>query len=160
MSFSIEHIITQIIAFILMLYILKRFAWKPLLDILDKRAEKIANEFASIEEQKEAANELVLKYEEQLGNIEEEARIIIQDAVKQGRQISDEIQANAQNQAKETVKKAHEEVQREVAKAKLELKGDVVNMTVSLFEKMMLTKLSPEENEKLSAKLIEEVDLK
>ncbi|MFA6915839.1 MAG: F0F1 ATP synthase subunit B [Parachlamydiales bacterium] len=160
MSFSIEHIITQIIAFILMLYVLKRFAWKPLLKILDDRTEKIRKSFVLIEEQKLEVNELAQLYENKILNIKEEGRVIIQEAVKQGREIADDIQHDAQNNAKEILKKAHEEVQRELVKARIELKNEIINTSTAIFEKLAHTKLNQAENEKLVSKLMDEVELK
>lgn len=160
MTFSLEHIITQIIAFVLMLYVLKRFAWKPLLKILDERTEKIKDSFIEIEERKMEVEELAELYENKILNIKEEGRVIIQDAVKQSRQIAEDIQLDAQNNAKEIVKKAHEEVQRELVKARIELKNDIVNTSSAIFEKLAHQKLNPEENEKLINRFMDEVDLK
>lgn len=53
LDLDLGQIIVQIIGFLAMLWILKRYGWKPLLDLLDARRQKIQSEFDSIEEKKE-----------------------------------------------------------------------------------------------------------
>ena len=58
MNFHIAQILTQIIGFLVALWILKRYAWKPLLGILDERRAKISGELDTIEQEKGRVEEL------------------------------------------------------------------------------------------------------
>lgn len=160
MEFEVKQVITQILAFLLMLWILKRYAWKPILGTLDARTQRIQKSFDDIEAQKEEVQKLDLAYKQKLHDIDDERHTIIGEAVKEGRKIAHEIQVEAQRQAKETLVKAHEEASREAEDMKAELKQSVVKLSFDLFEKLARTKISPEDQKKLNDELIKEADLK
>ncbi len=52
MNIEISQVITQIIGFLITVWLLKRFAWKPLLSMMDERRQKIKDEFQRIEDEK------------------------------------------------------------------------------------------------------------
>lgn len=160
MDIDLGQIITQIIAFLLMLWVLKKFAWAPLLDIMDKRTNGIKDEFAKIEQEKEALKQRESTCEAQLLAMEEKGREIIEDAVKHGRKVAQDIQQDTQVKAKDIIKKAQEETQRELAKAKERLKLDLVQLGITIFEKLAKTKLTEKENDTLIEKLLDEVNVK
>jgi F-type H+-transporting ATPase subunit b len=160
MNLEIGQILTQIVAFVIVLWILKKFAWKPLLSVLEERKKKIKSEFDSIEEQKKKIQTLTDEYNEKLKGIEAEARVKIQEAVKDGRKISQEIQAEARSQAKEILNKTKDEVEREIAKAKIQLKNDMVNMVIAATEKIIKEKLDAEQHKKLIADFVEQAEFK
>ena len=155
-----SKIIIQIIGFLVMLWIMKRYGWQPLLDVLEERRKKIQKEFDDIAAQKDEVKQMVLLYEEKLNDIEGIARKKIQEAIAEGRKISVEIQEEAQAIAKETGHKAKLEAQREMAKAKTELKNDLVNLVVDTTEKIIQEKLDATSQKKLIAGFINESDLK
>ena len=53
-----NEIAAQIITFLILLFLMKRFAWKPFLKVLDDRRERIASEFKKIDEAKSAAEKV------------------------------------------------------------------------------------------------------
>ena len=160
MDIDFGQIITQIIAFLLMLWVLKKFAWGPLMDIMDSRSNGIKEEFAKIERENEALKQREHACELQLLAMEEKGREIIEEAVKQGRQVAHEIQQDTQLKAKDIIKRAQEETKRELAKTKERLKIDLVHLGISIFEKLAKTKLSEKDNEALTEKLIDEANVK
>jgi F-type H+-transporting ATPase subunit b len=160
MDIDFGQIITQIIAFLLMLWVLKKFAWGPLMEIMDNRSNGIKDEFAKIEQEKEALKQRENACDAQLLAMEEKGREIIEEAVKQGRQVAQEIQQDTQLKAKDIIKRAQEETKRELAKTKERLKIDLVHLGISIFEKLAKTKLSEKDNEILTEKLIDEANVK
>lgn len=159
MDIEISQILTQIVAFLIMLWVLKKYGWKPLLDVLDERRKTIEGEFAAIAKKKEEAEQLNDRYNEKLRDIETEARHKIQEAVLHGQKIAKEIQEEVQAQAKEVMLKAHSEVQEEIGKAKKQLKNDLVNMSVSIAEKILKEKLDEKHQKKLIDEFVSETEL-
>ena len=155
-----QQVITQIIGFLIALFILKKLAWKPLLRVLEERKERIKSEFGKIEEDRKKAQTLLEQYQEKLKEIDAEARVRIQEAVNAGRNISGEIKQQAQAEAKEVLNKAQAEIGREIAKAKVQLKNDIVNMTLSATEKIIGEKLDEKKHKQLIADFIEELEIK
>lgn len=160
LDLNVSQIIIQIIGFLVMLWILKKFGWKPLLDLLEARREKIKSEFDGIDAKKAEVDQLVAKYEQKLKEIESDSRKKIQEAVEEGHKISAEIQKDAQNQAKETLNKVKSEVNDEIVKAKNQLKNEMVDMVMDVSNKILRENLDPEGQKKLISNFIEKAQLK
>lgn len=160
LNIQASQIIIQIIAFLIMLWVMKKFGWQPLLDILKERREKIQAEFDNIDAQKAEVAELNRDYEEKMRGIDAEARRKIQEGIEEGQRISSEIQSNAQENARDILQKAHQEMEIEADKAKSKLKKDMVNLVVDVTEKLLHEKLDETGQKKLLEKFISETNLK
>ena len=160
LNLDVSQIIIQIIAFLVMLWVMKRYGWQPLLDTLKARRDTIQAEFESITTQREQVQQLTILYEEKLKGIDMDARKKIQEAVEMGRKISAQIQLDAQASAKEILAKAKSEMESEVDKAKIQLKNDIVNLVVNTTEKILQEKLDGSIQKKLIESFVEEARLK
>jgi F-type H+-transporting ATPase subunit b len=157
MSFELKQTLTQIVAFLVMLWVLKRYAWKPLLGLLDERTEKIQASFDEAKAKNEQADERLEEYTSKIGLIQEEGKVIIQNAAKEASQLGQEIQDNAQRKAHEIIQKAHEQSVRDQQKARAELKKEMVDISFVVLEKLVHTKISKEDRERFSQKILEEI---
>jgi F-type H+-transporting ATPase subunit b len=157
MGLELGQIITHIIGFVIAVIILKKFAWKPLLSILEERRNKIKSEFDEIEEQKKKTEKLHSDYEEKLKEIDSLARIKIQEACREGQYMSNQTKENARQEAKQIVARTREELQRDLDKAKVQLRDDVVNMTLQLAERIIQEKLDQEKDRQLIEQLVTEM---
>jgi F-type H+-transporting ATPase subunit b len=159
MNLDFSQVIIQIIAFLVMLWVLKKFGWKPLLNLLHERQAKIQGEFDTIAAQKDDLRKAMEDYNEKMKGIEAEARRQIQEAVMQGRKIAMEIQEETQSNAKAILAKAREEVNEEIAKARNQLKNDMVNMAIAGAEKILQENIDKTKHKKLFADFVKEADL-
>lgn len=159
MHLEISQIISQIIAFLIMLWVLKRYAWKPLLAVLEERRNKIQAEFQTIEEQKKANEDLANDYREKLKDIDNQARAKIQEGIEEGRKLSLEIQQEAHDTAKAIVLKTQTDMQKEVHKARLQLRNELVNMTLAASRKIIHASLDSEAENKLVADFVDQTEV-
>jgi F-type H+-transporting ATPase subunit b len=159
LSIHIEQILSQIVAFLIMFWILKRYAWKPLSNILEERTKKIAGEFESIAQEKNELALLNAQYHERLKKIEEEARSKIQEGINKGNQLAVKIQEQAHQQAAELMNRTKEEIGLEIAKGKAELKGEVVSMAISMTQKILHKELDAGKQKQLLSEFIKEAEL-
>jgi len=157
MGLEIGQIVTQIIGFLIAVFLLKKFAWKPLLSILEQRRSKIKSEFDNIDKEKQKVADLLSDYQTKLKEIDSLARVKIQEAAREGQKLANEIKENARKESKEILTKAREEIQRDVDKAKVQLKNDLVNMTMRVAQKLIGEKLDEEKDKKLIAEFIDAV---
>jgi F-type H+-transporting ATPase subunit b len=157
MGLELGQIITHIIGFVIAVIILKKFAWKPLLSILEERRNKIKSEFDDIEEQRRKTEKLHSDYEEKLKEIDSLARIKIQEASREGQSLANQIKENARQEAKQIVARTREELHRDLDKAKVQLRDDVVNMTLQLAERIIQEKLDQEKDKQLIEQLVTEM---
>lgn len=155
---STNEIVAQVISFLVLFFILKAFAWKKILSLLDARSGKIASEFKKIEETKEEISKLKSDYDEKLGKIEELAQVKIQEAVNQSRHIASEIREKAAADSRIILKKAEENIELELSKAKEVLKDKVIELTLSAAERILKEKLTSEKDKKLISDFLDELD--
>jgi F-type H+-transporting ATPase subunit b len=157
MGLEIGQIITQIIGFLIAVFLLKKFAWKPLLSILEERRSKIKSEFDNIDKEKQKATNLLSDYQTKLKEIDALARLKIQEAAQDGQKLANEIKENARKESKDILNKARDQIERDMDQAKVQLKNDLVNMTMWVAEKLIREKLDEEGDKKLIAEFIDTV---
>lgn len=155
---SASEILAQIISFLLVLFLLKKFAWKKLLALLDARKEKIASEFKLIDSTKEELAGLKAQYAQRLSLIEEEARKLINAAISEGRAITDEIRKKAYQDAQDIIENARQNIKFELANAKQELKEKIIDLSIGAAENVIQEKLTEEGDRKLVDDFLERID--
>src|SRR5262245_32083561 len=107
---DIRQVLTQVLGFLLMVWILRRYMWGPLTGMLEARREKIAGEFREADRLKADAIELKARYEADLKGIEAQARQRLTEAVTEGQRVAAEIRAQAQKDAQVRLERASEEI--------------------------------------------------
>ncbi|MDP1834934.1 MAG: F0F1 ATP synthase subunit B [Chlamydiales bacterium] len=160
MNLELGQILTQSIAFLIMFAILRRYAWGPLMRLMDERRETIQSGLDSIEEQKKEIQNLVDDYQSKVNAIESEANAKMADAVRKGQALAQEIQEAAHNDAKNIINKAQGEIVREVQKAKNQLKDEVVNMAIEVAQKVIHEELDDPKQKKLVSDFVEQAKFK
>lgn len=156
MNLEIQQILTQAIGFLVLLFILKKIAWKPLLSLLDERREKISSEFQSIERTKSELSRLEQEYKARLAEIDAQARQKIQEAISEGQKIAVDVQEKAREEAKNILNKAKDNIELEIAKARVELRNQVVSLAIRAAEKIIKEELSDERHKRLVNEFIDE----
>ena len=154
---DIKQVATQILGFLILLWGLRRWAWGPVLAMLEARKRKIAGEFEEAERRKTEALELKARYEQDLRGIEAQARQRIQQAVSEGQKVAAEIKVQAQADAQQRLKRAEEEIAREREKAKELLKQHIIGLAVRTAEKILRQNLDDKAQRKLASEFIDEV---
>ena len=149
--------IWTIVTFVLLLMLLARFAWRPLLEALDRRQEAIRK---SLDEARQAKQELGRLHEESariLAEARAEADAIISrtraDAVRAG----DELKQKARGDAENIVKHAEREIQLETSRALQKVRQEAVDISIDIASKIIQRNLSREDNERLIAETLKEI---
>lgn len=158
MELDWKLIITHMVGFVITVLILKKFAWKPILSILEERREKIKSEFNQIESEKDEIAKTKADYEAKLKDIDNLARQKLTEAVNEGQKVAAEIKEQGRDEAKEIITKAKAELDREVEKARAALKEDMVQMTISAAGKLISKRLDDNENRRLISGFIDGVE--
>jgi F-type H+-transporting ATPase subunit b len=155
---DVPQVLTQILGFLLMVWILRRYAWGPVMGMLEARREKIAGEFQEAERRKAEAQELKAKYDAELRTIEAQARQRITEAMNEGQRLAAEIKAQAQKEAQTRIERAADEIDREREKAKELVKDQVIALSLRAAEKILRQKLDEPNQRKLVGEFIDEVE--
>ena len=154
---DIRQVATQILGFLILLWVMRKFAWGPLLGQLEARRQKIAGEFAEAARRQAAADEARAKLEAQMRDIETQKRIKIQEGVAEGQRVAAEMRTQAQKDAHARLAHAEEEIARELEKSKELLKEKMIDLSLRGAEKVLREKLDDAHQRKLVADFIDDV---
>ncbi len=157
MHIDVPVILTTVIGFLIVVWILKKYAWGPVLDLLDARREKIRSDYAAADTARDDASKLKDEFEVQLGSIKVIEKERVQEAVKRGEDLADRIQAEARQKAEATLDKARTDLEVETRNAQVELKDQVVDLAIGAAEKLIGQKLDDQTHRKLVQDYIEDL---
>lgn len=155
---NLGEVVVQIISFLILLFVLRIFAWKRILNILDQRKERIASEFKAIEKTKGEAARLKHEYETHLNGLEQESRERINKAVEEGRKITDEMRKLAYAQSQDIISDARKNIAYEIKKAQEEVKDKIVDLAISAAETVIREKLDGEDDRKIVEEFIDNIN--
>lgn len=157
---SIGLIFWMVVSFSIILFILGKFAWKPILGMIKAREESIENALASAEKAKEEMKALQSSNERILAEARSERDAMLKDA----REIREKMIADAKNTASKEGERmlasARENIQNEKNAAISELKNQVATLSIEIAEKILKSELSSDEKQKaLVNTLLKDVNL-
>jgi F-type H+-transporting ATPase subunit b len=155
---SANEVVAQIVNFLLVLFLLRIFAWKKFLTLLDQRKEKIASELQRIEQEKEDMAKMKHDYELKMKTIEYAARSKIQEAVAEGEKIMAEIREKAYQDAAKILEDGKKDISYEIARSREELKEEIVKMIISVSENVIMEKLTPDADRRLVENFLKNID--
>jgi len=155
---NFSEIVAQIACFLLVLGLLRVFAWKRILGMLDARKERIASEFKKIEDIRQEVERSRNEYQEKLAHIEEISRAKITEAVNEANRVAREIRINSQEESKKIIDNAQEHIRLETRKAKEDLKESVVILAMEAAEKIIRDKISKDEEKKIISDFLLEME--
>ena len=153
LDFQLLHdaVLTLIAVFVLYLA-LSYFLFNPVRAMLEKRQAKIAAELAEAASAEEAAKALRTEYEAKLANIEKEADEILSDARRRALLSENQIIAEAKEEARRIMDRAHVEAELEKSKVADEVKTEMINIASVLAGKVVAANI----NTDIQTKLIDE----
>jgi F-type H+-transporting ATPase subunit b len=157
---SANEVIAQVINFLLLLVLMRVFFWKKVLKLLDERRDRITSQLEHIESTKKKVEELKLGYEAQLNSIEDIRNQKIREGVEEGRKESDEIKKEAQLNAQRIMDSAESDIKQEIAKAREELKDEIVDLTIKAVESITSEKMSEKNDKKFIEDFLKGLDKK
>ena len=157
MELQWKALLTQVLGFLIVLWLLRKYAWGKLLAFTEQRREHIASEFAGIEKAKAGVEDLRRKFEEELAGIEATRRARIQDAVHEANQIAGEVRDTARRDAVAMRVKATEDINLDMDKANVSFRDDMVNAVVTATEKLIHVRLDDAQHRKLINQFLDEV---
>ena len=142
-------LIAQLLNLFLQVYLIKRFLFKPINNILQKRKEMADAEIKDAEQAKTEALAMKESYEKDMAEAKEKAGEILTTAEKTAGARSEEIIREASRQAAAIKEKAEKDIEAEKKKAARELKDDIGGMAVDLAGKVIERELNEQDHEKL-----------
>jgi len=144
-------------SFILLLVLIKKFAWSNITGIFEERAEKIASDIDRAEEARQKAEVLAQKREDELAGSRKEAKTIIENAKETAEKSKASILADAKLEAGRLKEKANQEIAQNKVEALQSVKGEVADLTISLAGKIISQNLDGHAHKELIDQYIDQL---
>lgn len=153
----ISNIIVVTGSFLLLLVLLKKFAWNSIATVLKKREDKIANDLDSAEQSRIEAAKLAEKREAQLSNSRVEAAEIIKSAKDSGETSRQLIVNDAKQEVANLKEKAHKDISMERQVVMTSMQDEVAELSLQIAEKILNQELSLESHQSLIDQCIDRI---
>ncbi len=159
-DFSFGLFFWQSLIFLLLIFLLRKFAWKPILDAVNEREEGIKNALHSAEIAKRDMQNLKSDNEKLLAEARVERDVILKEAREIKDKIVSEAKDEAQVQAGKMIEQAKAAINSEKNAAMAELKNQVSSLSIEIAEKVLRSELADKESQtKLVTQLLGDVKL-
>ncbi len=150
-------LIAQWCNLLILVMLVKKFLFKPVMDILQQRQDEVDKIYADANKAKEDAKVLKADYENRLASAKEEAGEIVKTATANAQRKSNEILEEAQAKASNLVVRAEAQIEQERKKAINEIKDEISGMAVDIASKVVEREISAKDHEKLIEDFIKNV---
>ncbi len=150
-------IIWTTVTFLLLLWVLKKTAWKPILNSLSERENFIKDSLEKAESAKKEAEELYKKNQENLARAEQESQKIIEQGREYAENLKKQILEESKLEAKKMIADASAEIERKNQEAFNNLKNQIAEIAVGAAEKIIKEKLDENTQKQLVSKYINEI---
>jgi len=146
-----------VVTFVLLLFVLKKMAWKPILQFLDEREERIQNSLDQADGAKKEAEKLLSEQQTLLDTARKESQQIIAKSRKAAETAKEEILKQAQSEAAQLLKKAKREIDLSREKALEDIRNLAVELSLAATSKMIGKSLDKKEHMALVDESIDQI---
>ena len=149
--------IWTVISFFILLVLLRKFAYKPLVGMMHKREESIRESFEEAKRTRESAEELQEKYKQLIAEARNEAKKIIDEGKALGEQARKDMITKANEESNQIVKRAQEQIAMETERAVSELREQIADLSIAAASKVIDRSLGKEDHMKLLEEYVQKI---
>jgi len=146
-----------VVIFGALLFLLRKFAWGPILEQLQAREDRIQSALDESRESRREAQKLLEEHKSQLADARRQASQIVAEARDAGQSVREDIEEKARGEAREIVESARREIQRERDAALAELRKESVDLALAAATKLIQERLDEDRDRKLVADYLDSV---
>ncbi|MGH9279610.1 MAG: F0F1 ATP synthase subunit B [Acidimicrobiales bacterium] len=152
-----NELIWGALSFVVLLLIMKKYAFPALTKAMDARAEKIKASLDEAEKAKDEAQEVLADYKRQLADAKNEAARIIEEARQTADKIRQDLHKQAEAEAAEIKRRANDDIQAQAARTMADLRAQVSLLAIQLAEKVVEQNLDGDTNRALVERFIDQM---
>lgn len=143
--------------FLLLVYLLKKFAWGPVIGALEKRENQIAQDKQTAADARQSAEQIKKELDERLAQISKEAAQKMAAAVKAGEAQKEQLLAQAKEQAERLLSQAKTQIEAEKNKALADVRGEIANLSVLAASRVIERQVKEDGADEIVAQVLKEV---
>lgn len=138
-------VVWTLVTFLVVVLVLKKFAWDVILNALDERAETVQNDIKKASELRSEAEALLKDYEARLNSAKDEANAIVAEAKSDALKLKNKLLEETNQEVKAQKDQAVKEIELAKGKALEQLQAQLVDMTISVAGKVLEKQLKSED---------------
>ena len=150
--------IWTILTFLVLVALLARFAWRPLLEALERRQATIAQSLEDAQQARQELERLRRESAQMLAAARVEAEAIVSRSRSDAEVLREELKQKSRAEAAAIVKNAERQIQLETARALQQIRGEAVDLSVAIASKILRRQVSKEDNEGLIEETLKQVE--
>lgn len=147
-----------LLVFVVSMWVLKKYAWPPIIEIIDKRQRSIEEQIAASESARVEAERLAQEYRDQLATARAESDEIVGRARRSGEQIERDAVEQGRQTREDLLAQARKDIEAETRRAVDELRNEVAALTVEATAKVTRKSLSDQDQQRLLDEALGEID--
>jgi F-type H+-transporting ATPase subunit b len=151
-------IIWTMVSFAVLVLVLGKFAWKPLLAALKEREDGIRKAIDDAASAKLSADQLKAQYEEELAKAQDKAAGLLSQAQVESQKVREQMMKDAEADARRLTEQTKRQLEEEKAKLSRELREEVAGLSVKVAEKLLRHSVNAKENEALVQGFIKDIE--
>jgi len=151
---DLKLLIAQVVNFLIVLFVLYKFAYGPVLKTLNARTKKIEKGISDADEARKKLEEVSVSEKEILTNAKKEAQEIIRKAEEAAGRDANGIIVEARNQTEKMISQAKVQIEEEKEKILHEVKGEIAELVIAATEKIVGEKMNKEKDGEIISKAI------
>lgn len=157
---SIDHwtIIFTIVNFFIVYFIIKKFLYKPIKNIMEQRKSEIDKTYLEANEMKQNARDLEKYYNDKIKNADHDANIIVSEANKKGQMEYQEILDNAKLKSMQIIDSAHTQIEKDKKLAVSKLKTEISDISIMIASKIIEREINTTNQNDIIEKIINDLD--
>jgi len=146
--------------FLLLVFLLKKFAWGPVIGALEKRENQIESDKQTAAAARQSAEELKKELDERLAQISNEAAQKMAAAVKAGEAQKEQLLAQAKEQTERMLQQAKAQIEAEKNQALADVRGEIAQLSLLAAARVMERQVTDDTADQIVAQVLEEVKRK
>lgn len=143
------------VTFLILVFVLGKTAWKPLLKVLEERENKIKDDLAAAAKAKDEMERMKAQFDSERLEAEAKTQSLLNQARDEAGKVRDEIVKTAQAEAKNLLEKTKKQLEEEKERLSKELRNEVAGISLAAAEKILKKNLDQKSNEKLVEEFLE-----
>jgi F-type H+-transporting ATPase subunit b len=155
---DLGNAIWTLVIFLVVVLLLGKFAWGPVLGLLRQREEFIHKSLSDAKRDRDEAEARLKDYAAKLQSAQAEALTIVEGARRDGERLREELRQRAKTEADTQIANAQRQIQLETTRALQQIRHEAVDLSVAIASKLLQRNITKEDNEKLIDEALRQID--
>jgi len=155
---NVGNAIWTLVIFVIVVVVLGKFAWGPVLGLLKQREDFIHKSLSDAKRDRDEAEARLKEYAARLQTAQTEAVGIIEEARRDAERLRQELRERAKSEADTMIKNAERQIDLQTTRAVQQIRQEAVDLSVTIASKILERNISKEDNEKLIADALRQIE--